>query len=431
VLRVWFVLSCTPPRSLAAMGSGVAWWQILAVVAIVLACYRPLGEYMARVYTATRHTRAESAIYRLCRIDPDAEQEWPQVLARSAGLLGRGHPAVYAILRLQSHLPFATGHSGVSPALSFNTRGELLSPTPAGRTTQASRRSGTPALAAGLGVAAFSSACSGAWPLGWLWCAGWCGNGNAAIAIFWVDLVRGSLACSAPDLSLLGCHPGRVRGHPEPARFHLIDLDCRHSCLAPPGGPVASWEPIKLLSGDGGRRAEREQRAYRSKNPGPVSNVLKISMMLLIPVAFIRTFGRLIGNQRPAWALLAVAAVLFAGGFAATAASQAALPASSRRAVGAATEGTETRFGVLASAASVLQPRLVRMALPTRASRVRMRCDGLAGHAQAADFRLLGGRRRRRRMAAQAFSRSSRRSFSSSPGGAFFEFLEFHISRAC
>jgi K+-transporting ATPase ATPase A chain len=172
---------------------------------------------------------------------------------------------------------------------------------------------------------------------------------RAAIGNFWVDLVRGSLRILLPlsaFLAVILVALGVIQNlHGVTSSTSLAGT---HPSL--PGGPVASWEPIKLLSGDGGG-ALNANSAHPFENPGPVSNVLEISMMLLIPVAFIRTIGRLIGNQRPAWALLAVAAVLYAGGFAATAASQVAHPGVVPQAVGEATEGTETRFGVLAGAA--------------------------------------------------------------------------------
>jgi K+-transporting ATPase A subunit len=75
---------------------------------------------------------------------------------------------------------------------------------------------------------------------------------------------------------------------------------------------VASWESIKLLSGDGGG-AFNANSAHPFENANPLSNVIEIVMMLLVPVAFIRLFGRIVGRHRQGWALLAVAGVLFAG----------------------------------------------------------------------------------------------------------------------
>jgi K+-transporting ATPase A subunit len=81
--------------------SAAAWLQVIVVVAVVGVAYRPLGDYMASVYTSDRHTRVESAIYRTCRIDPDADQPWTHylgsLLAFSAvGVLGLFGLVLYA-----------------------------------------------------------------------------------------------------------------------------------------------------------------------------------------------------------------------------------------------------------------------------------------------------------------------------------------------
>jgi K+-transporting ATPase ATPase A chain len=117
-----------------------------------------------------------------------------------------------------------------------------------------------------------------------------------------------------------------------------------------PGGQVGSWEPIKLLSGDGGGLFNANS-AHPFENPTPLSNVIEIVLMLLIPTAFIRTFGTMIGDRRQGWALLAVVAVLFLGALVATSAAEHTGHDSAAIAATAASEGTEARFGVPTSAA--------------------------------------------------------------------------------
>ena len=68
------------------------------------------------------------------------------------------------------------------------------------------------------------------------------------------------------------------------------------------GGPVATWESIKLMSGDGGG-AFNVNSAHPFENPTPLTNVVEIVAMLLIPVAFLRTFGVMIGDKKQGWAL--------------------------------------------------------------------------------------------------------------------------------
>ena len=116
-----------------------------------------------------------------------------------------------------------------------------------------------------------------------------------------------------------------------------------------PGGPVAAWEPIKLMSGDGGG-AFNVNSAHPFENPTPASSLIEIVAMLLIPLAFVRTFGVMIGNKKQGWALFAAVAVLFVVGTVAIMWAQMAGPRHGRGRRWRSTEGTETRFGVPGSA---------------------------------------------------------------------------------
>jgi K+-transporting ATPase ATPase A chain len=114
-------------------------------------------------------------------------------------------------------------------------------------------------------------------------------------------------------------------------------------------GPVASWESIELMSGDGGG-AFNVNSAHPFENRTPLSNVVEIVAMLLIPAAFIRTFGVMVGDKKQGWALFAAVAILFVIGTVAIIWTQTVGHGTVIGAVGAATEGTETRFGVPGSA---------------------------------------------------------------------------------
>ena len=115
------------------------------------------------------------------------------------------------------------------------------------------------------------------------------------------------------------------------------------------GGPVAAWESIKLMSGDGGG-AFNVNSAHPFENPTPLSNAVEIVAMLLIPVAFLRTFGVMVGDKKQGWALFAAAAILFVVGMVAIVAATSVAHGTVVHAVGAPIEGTETRFGVPGSA---------------------------------------------------------------------------------
>ena len=115
------------------------------------------------------------------------------------------------------------------------------------------------------------------------------------------------------------------------------------------GGLVASWEPVKLMSGDGGGFFNANS-AHPFENPNPATNVIEIGLMLLVPVACIRMFGRMAGDRRQGWALLAVAGVLFAGWLGITSAVESHPGGAAPAAAHAAMEGKAAAFGVPGSA---------------------------------------------------------------------------------
>ncbi|MUM32759.1 potassium-transporting ATPase subunit KdpA, partial [Mycolicibacterium sp. CBMA 361] len=112
-----------------------------------------------------------------------------------------------------------------------------------------------------------------------------------------------------------------------------------------PTAPVASWEPIKLMSGDGGG-AFNANSAHPFENPNPITNVIEIVAMAVIPVSLIRTYGVMVGDRRQSWALLAVVVALFGLGTAVVGLAEMAPHGIVPSAVGAALEGKEIRFGV-------------------------------------------------------------------------------------
>ena len=168
------------------------------------------------------------------------------------------------------------------------------------------------------------------------------------IGNFWVDLVRSVVRIIVPLSVIVGILLlilgviANFNGAQE-----VSTIAGGHQTIL--GGPVAAWEPIKLMSGDGGG-AFNVNGALGFENPTPASNVVEIVAMLLVPVAFIRTFGVMVGDKKQGWALFAAAAILFVIGTGAIIAAESLTHGTAIHAVGAATEGTETRFGVPGSA---------------------------------------------------------------------------------
>jgi potassium-transporting ATPase potassium-binding subunit len=165
---------------------------------------------------------------------------------------------------------------------------------------------------------------------------------------FWADLVRGTIRILVPGAAiaavvLVAC--GAIQNF---AGIHEVGQFMGGSQQWN-GGAVASQEAIKEFGTNGGGYFNANS-AHPFENPGPVSDIIEIVLMLLIPVSFIRTFGVMIGDRRQGWALLTVAAVLFAGGMLAMGAAETLHHGTAAAAAGSAAEGTETRFGVPASA---------------------------------------------------------------------------------
>ena len=97
------------------------WWQLGLLIALLLAVYRPLGDYMAWVFTSPRHLRVERWCYRLCGIDSQAEQTWRGYALSVLAFSGVSAVLLYAMLRLQAHLPLSLGHRAVGPAPALHT----------------------------------------------------------------------------------------------------------------------------------------------------------------------------------------------------------------------------------------------------------------------------------------------------------------------
>jgi potassium-transporting ATPase potassium-binding subunit len=323
-----------------------AWLQVATVAVLVVALHVPLGDYMARVYADTRHWRVEKVFYRLMGAQPDDQQRWVKYCASVLAFSGVSVLFLYALLLVQGCLPEPWGHRGMTPALAFNTSISFVTNTSwqnyPGETTL-----GHVGLLAGLGVQAFASCAVGMCVAAAL-IRGLAQYRNEQIGNFWVDLVRTVTRILVPlsvVVALVLLALGVVNNlH---AAQSITTIAGGHQTIL--GGPVATWESIKLMSGDGGG-AFNANSAHPFENPTPLTNIVEIVAMLLIPVAFIRTFGVMVGEKKQGWALFAAVAILFVIGGAAIIASDLIANGTVIHAAGAATEGTETRFGMPGSA---------------------------------------------------------------------------------
>ncbi len=299
------------------------WGQLILYLAVLLALAKPLGAFMARVYGGGRTflhpvlEPVEHFAYRAAGIDPDAEMGWKTyALALLAfnllGLLG-----VYALQRLQGILPLNPQHfAAVSPDSAFNTAASFATNTNwqgyGGETTMSYL---TQMLA--LTVQNFVSAATGMAALAAL-ARGFSRHTAQTVGNFWADLTRGTLYILLPlacVLALALVSQGVVQTFSPYQAATLLQPTTAASgqkvteqVLAV--GPAASQIAIKQLGTNGGGFFN-VNAAHPFENPTPLSNFLELLAILLIPAALCYTFGRMVGDTRQGWAILAAMTILF------------------------------------------------------------------------------------------------------------------------
>ncbi|OCB60185.1 K+-transporting ATPase subunit A [Mycobacterium vulneris] len=329
------------------MWGTAAWGQLVAIAVLVVFLHVPLGNYLAAVYTSRTDLRVERVIYRLVGVRPDGQQRWTGYLSAVLAFSAVSVLLLYGLLLLQVYLPEPWGHKGMTPALAFNTAISFTTNT-SWQNYPGEATLGHVGLVAGLGVQAFASLAVGMC-VAVVLIRGLAQYQNQAIGNFWVDLVRTVVRILLPlsvIVTLILLALGVVNNIQGAQQVSTI-AGGGQTLL---GGPVATWESIKLMSGDGGG-AFNVNSAHPFENPTPLTNVVEIVAMLVIPVAFLRTFGVMVGDRKQGWALFAVVAALYVLATVALVAATSVPHGTVVHAVGAPVEGTETRFGVPGSAA--------------------------------------------------------------------------------
>ncbi|MFG3054492.1 potassium-transporting ATPase subunit KdpA [Kitasatospora sp. NPDC048239] len=328
------------------MGSTLAGWlQALALVGALALCYRPLGDYIARILTTSKHLRAERGLYRLIGVDGDADQRWPVYLRSVLAFSAVSVLFLYGLIRLQGHLPLnlgvpqMEGHQAWNTAISFvaNTNWQSYSGESAmGHLVQM----------AGLAVQNFVSAAVGIAIVAAL-IRGFTRNRTDRVGNFWVDLTRISLRLLLPVsvvFALVLLANGVVQNlH----GFHEV-ATLTGGQQSVPGGPVASQEVIKLLGTNGGGFYNANS-AHPFENPTGFTNVLQVFLILLIPFALPRAFGKMVGDNRQGYAIVAVMGLFWVASVALITFFEAQHTGSALQAAGGAMEGKEQRFGIAAS----------------------------------------------------------------------------------
>ncbi|WP_338887999.1 potassium-transporting ATPase subunit KdpA [Rhodococcus sovatensis] len=321
--------------------------EIPIVIAVLAAAYVPLGDYMARVYDAPHHDRVESVLYRLCRIDPKAEQTWVGYATSLLGFSAASLIVLYVLQRIQGVLPLNGGLAGVSPLVAFNTAASFVTNTNwQSYVPETTMSNLTQPL--GLAVQNFLSAAVGmavavALVRGFVRV-----RSRGEIGNFWVDLTRGTLRILLP-LSVLVALIMLTQGVVQSFLTGFVSTGVDGTTVKNALAPVASQESIKVIGTNGGGILGANS-AHPFENPTPLTNVVQIISLLLIPVALTRTFGTMVGNRKQGLTLLAVMAVLWGGILAVTLAAESGARGVAAQAAGAMMEGKEVRFGIPGSA---------------------------------------------------------------------------------
>lgn len=332
------------------MSTTTAGIAFLAALVLALAVtHAPLGDYMYRVYNADKHSRVERGIYRLIGADPKAEQTWGayarSVLAFSAVSI----VFLFILQLLQGKLPLHLNDPGteMTPALAWNTAVSFVTNTNwqaySGESTQ-----GHLVQMAGLTVQNFVSAAVGM-AVAIAFVRGLVRRSTGDLGNFWVDLVRGSLRILLP-LSVIGALALVAGGAIQNFALHDTVVDTISGAQQTiPGGPVASQEAIKELGTNGGGFYNANS-SHPYENPTTWTNWLEILLICLIPFALPRTFGRMVGNKKQGYALLAAMGTIATASVSLLMLFQLQAHGTVPTAVGSAMEGVEQRFGVANSA---------------------------------------------------------------------------------
>jgi K+-transporting ATPase ATPase A chain len=328
---------------------------------------------------------AEAFLYRICGVNAREEMAWPHYAIALLVFNVVGAAVVYALQRLQFWLPVNPQHfAAVSPDSSFNTAISFITNTNwqgySGESTM-----GYLVQMAGLAVQNFLSAATGI-AVAIAVIRGFSRHSAQSIGNFWVDLTRGTLYVLLPlavVLALVLVSQGVIQnfhaykdattvetltyqnpktdaaGNPiKDAAGNAVTETATTQTQTLPMGPVASQEAIKELGTNGGGFFNANS-AHPYENPTPVTNLLEMLAIFLIPLALTYTFGKMVGDTRQGWAVMAAMLILFVPlALLAFHSEQHGNPLIAKQGIdqiasatqpGGNMEGKETRFGIAAS----------------------------------------------------------------------------------
>lgn len=293
-----------------------SWLQLIAYVVLILVTAIPLGGYMARVYGDGETSpgdrffaQIERVFYRICRVDPKAEQYWSAYAFSLIGFSFVSMLVLYLIQRVQGWLPLnSTGVGAVVPHLSFNTAGSFVTNTNwqsyGGENTMSHLTQ-----MIGLTVQNFLSAAVGMAVAAAL-IRSLIRRRSRTIGNFWVDMTRGVVRILLP-LSILVAVALMSLGVVQ--NLHgwtdARTLETGSSQMIP-GGPVASQVAIRQLGTNGGG-FYNANASHPFENPNGMSNFIQIWAETVIPFAFAMAFGKMVKDRRQGWAVFSIMLIIW------------------------------------------------------------------------------------------------------------------------
>jgi potassium-transporting ATPase potassium-binding subunit len=334
--------------------TAIGWIQIVLFCAIIVALTKPLGWYMTRVFEGQWTFLSpvlrpiEVAIYWIGGVDEKREQHWVTYTLAMLFFHVGGFLILYALMRLQAVLPFNPAEqSAVAEDLSFNTAMSFITNTNwqsyGGESTMSYL-----VQMLGLTHQNFLSGATGI-ALAVALIRGFSRASVRTVGNFWVDVTRTTLyvllpICIVYSLFLVW------QGMPQTLGPYVEATTLEGAKQTIAVGPVASQVAIKMLGTNGGGFFNANA-AHPFENPTALSNFVQMLSIFLIGAAMTNVFGRMVGNQRQGWAILAVMGVLFIAGVAVTywAEANGTTMLEALGLSGGNMEGKEVRFGIIAS----------------------------------------------------------------------------------
>jgi K+-transporting ATPase ATPase A chain len=288
--------------------TSAGWLQFALLVAALAVCYVPLGNYIARIFTSEKDWKVERGFYKLIGIDRTADQKWSVYLRSILAFSFISVLFLYGLQRLQTIFPYDQGLPAVTPDTAWNTAASFVTNTNwqnyAGEATM-----GYVTQMSGLVVQQFLSAAVGLC-VAIAMIRGFVRSRTDKLGNFWVDVTRCVIRLLIP-IAIVGGLILIAGGAIE--NFHayqtVTTLAGGHQTI--PGGPVGSSEIIKNLGNNGGGWFNVNS-AHPFENPNPFTNWFEIFTLLLIPFATPRAFGKMVGDNKQGYALVAVMAIIWA-----------------------------------------------------------------------------------------------------------------------